>query len=200
MSDNVWYLGSFPFRIVTGSPDPAGGFSCNMPYEDAKYCWWRVKNWSVSTDVSSTTSGTTISLNSGTMVNQSIILFSTELDLARRRDTTRFYNQTSGAGPIGFSYGGGIINNSGSYYPFFTLSGTAGNIQISQDPAGAASSFTGTLKGSSVTLYVIDNGADSYTATHLDITPVEWWPYASRADGSPIWSSTTGAQLQDPTN
>lgn len=201
MSTNVWYCGSFPYRIVNGSPDPVNGFSCNMPYENAKYAWWRVKNWAVSTDVASTTGGVTINLASGTMDNNSLILFPSELYLARRRDTARQYSKTSGpGGPMSFSYGGFIINASGAYYPQFIISGTAGNIQISQDPTGSSGSFTGSLNGSSVPIYVTDNGADSYTASFLTIFPVEWWPHAARADGSPIWNSATGANLQDPTN
>lgn len=201
MSTNVWYCGSFPYRIVNGSPDPVNGFSCNMPYEDAKYCWWRVKNWSVSTDISSVTGTDTFTMPNGAASNANYPFYQTETDLARTFNTAQQFNNLSLAREnYSFSHGGFIINSSGSYYPQFVFSGNCGDIHISQDPTGATSSFTGTFNGSAVTLYVSDNGADSYNATFFAIFPIEWWPHAARADGTPIWNAATGANLQDPTN
>lgn len=206
MSDNVWYCGVAPFRIGLGSPSGATSFSCAMPYEKIKECWWRVKLWQVITDVESTTSGVTTTLPSGTIPDDNFPLFQSELDLARQINKQKDYKQILGTSSIRFSIGGGagggpgILNASGTYYPYFNLSGDAG-ISITTDSTGSPTdSFTGTFNGSNVPIYIFDPGVDSYTATQLDITPVEWWPYASRADGSPIWNTTTGAQLQDPTN
>jgi hypothetical protein len=172
-----------------------------MSYAVAGETWCRVKNWTVSTDVSSATGTDSFALPNGLATNDNFPLFQSEIELDTRKDTAQKFKNTSLARQdYSFTHGGFGISSGGSIYSQFIFSGDCGDIQISQDPTGATSSFTGTLNGSNVTLYVIDNGADSYNATFLDIIPVEWWPYASRADGSPIWDAATGALLQDPRN
>jgi hypothetical protein len=68
--------------------------------------------------------------------------------------------------------------------------------------------MTATIDGKNITLYLwIDlslepfgnPGVMSVTATQFDLDPVEFWPYAAK-DASPLYNTTTGAQLQSPLN
>lgn len=63
-------------------------------------------------------------------------------------------------------------------------------------------SIVATVDGENVTLFYkveINTGITSATFTQLDLTITEFFPYAA-TDGSPVWNTTTGVQLQDENN
>jgi hypothetical protein len=106
----------------------------------------------------------------------------------------------------------------GEYYPAIYIfglirnNGTPDQLKFSSDPTdnggSPTSSMTATIDGKNITLYLwIDlslepfgnPGVMSVTATQFDLDPVEFWPYAAK-DASPLYNTTTGAQLQSPLN
>jgi hypothetical protein len=69
-------------------------------------------------------------------------------------------------------------------------------------PEAATGSFTATIDGYDVTVYyyadIAPDSGDSFTPGSMTISPISYWPFAALADGSPIYDTTTGAQLQSP--
>lgn len=93
-----------------------------------------------------------------------------------------------------------LINDSGTYYPYIAIFGEAGGIQFSSTPI-YPNSTVGNVDGLTLPIYYANAPlGTTVTVTSFDFTPVEWWPYASRFDGSPIWDAATGTQLQALTN
>lgn len=90
---------------------------------------------------------------------------------------------------------GGIINESNGSDSVL--------IHYTQDASAITptGSFTITLDGIVVTIYYEATlaGDGAFTFDNLVVDPVEFWPYAA-TDGSPIFNTTTGAQLQDENN
>lgn len=89
----------------------------------------------------------------------------------------------------------------------FSPSGTA-EVRFAYNPANLSAATGGTMTitidGYSVTLYysvILGSSAGSATFNPgaIAFDPVEYWPYAA-ADTSPIYNTSTGAQLQDPRN
>lgn len=58
---------------------------------------------------------------------------------------------------------------------------------------------TASLIGVEVDMFYVGVPAVGTPSVSIVVTKGEYWPYAA-ADGSPIYSTTTGAQLQSPTN
>jgi hypothetical protein len=78
----------------------------------------------------------------------------------------------------------------------------AAQLVLSSDPgtfSPPTGSIAATIDTETVTLYYkfTSSGTGSMTLTHFDLTISSYWPYPAK-DGSPIYDTTTGLQLQDP--
>lgn len=116
---------------------------------------------------------------------------------------------------------GPYLNEPGSpdYYPAIKIEGgcfaqtpspdpvtDSAGVSFSSDPGafGTDNETTATIYGKTMPLYWRESpdpavGDGHITHTGLTITPYEWWPYEA-ADASPIYNTSTGAELQSPLN
>jgi hypothetical protein len=199
----------FPFPYTPGGS--GDDFPIAVPLADCIEIYWRIKNWNISTDIivtdSSPTPPDTYPMQSGDMT-PSASNATRELDLIFSIDHQ--FQEPTGAWSIPFGVIPPINESGETFYPAIVLSASLGgpfavvsfNPSVVGFPFVAAGSFTGSVKGLPITVYMFLNSSISglsITGSFLDITPIEWWPYAAK-DGSPIYDTSTGAQLQDPRN
>lgn len=220
---------------ANGFPTPfiAGGgsfpYATAMTFDEAIKLFWRVKEWSLSTDGAVTASGITTTLPNGVLTGGAVqdggFVMTSEIQHVNQAlsgpgvQCTK--DATSANGDSHASFGffiDGVTNapvvhtTGGNFYPPFFVGGVtrtasgepiAADLAVTNDPGGTPKgSITATIDGIPFTLYydyVLDPGA-SFTLTHFDLTPASYWPYAALADGTPIYNTSTGAQLQAPTN
>lgn len=178
--------------------------------------YWRVKQWTISAATMSITAGT-----GGTAVTNQVVpgdfspLSGSELQLIQQG--TQFGFVTGGSAPMEMDLFVGTvapsIKKSGStLYPSLAITGTfsaddgLGNIisvSFINDPslAGATGNFNAMVDGITVAIYykVSSTGTTSYDLSALTIIPKVFWPYGA-LDGSAIYDTATGAQLQSPLN
>lgn len=184
--------------------------------------FWRVKEWSLSTDGSVTASGVTTTIPNGLMtggaINSSGSAMTAELQHVAQAipgpgisatNTGSSANGTSAAS-LGMFVDGStnapVIYQTGSnLFPAFFVSGSAqtnpgepiaATLTVVNNPAGGPTgSITATIDGISFTLYYstnLDPGA-TFTLTHFDLTPASYWPYATLSTGAPVYNTSTGA-------
>lgn len=214
----------FDFPYATGPTGTGTQRPLMVTVQQSKKWWSRVKTWTMASTWSCVISGVTYAFDNGPMTPQSPS--TSELDLVRpgtpRQNvatqtppsangiftlaldpTFSLDDPTNLAGnvwvalgvPSGFTTTGGTLGapGSSSLGVYFACVPTA-------MPGGVATgSFSALLDGEAFDLYYFDAGTDSYSAGAMEFTPTEFWPYAAM-DGSPIYDTATGAQLQSPTN
>ncbi len=212
MADSVHFLG----RDVPGAPDQGccgNGFGIPfiarasdpprfpivVDFDECIKWYWRIKNFSLATDFDY--DGTP--LVSGTLTPAS--------------GHTRELDLTTALSGNEFALGGGTNNVSlrlfqnvlspcvafddPDYYPSIRVDGSIGAVSFDSrsDQFTPDGTVTGSIVGISLPIYYTNPGPGTFTGTQLDFSPVAYWPYKG-ADGNPIYSATTGAQLQDPRN
>jgi len=195
----------FPFPFASGSV-ASRPFAAN--YHDCIKWWWRVKNWTISTDLQEVdNTSATWTLANGTM-NPGGSNAARELNLiggvahefgigdaTTNGFTAAFFGST----------GSRIILNSGQYYPDITGIGFVGpntadgRVSIFLGSVPGLPEISGTIDGYTIPIaYDATTFApSSFTFSTFVMTPVEYWPYAA-TNGSPIYNTSTGAQLQSP--
>jgi hypothetical protein len=192
----------FPIPYITGSQ---GAFNpYNFSFDNCIKMWWRIKNWTLTTDASVTKDGVT-----GSVVNGDLVPFgqpASEMGLIYAANNP-FLNSSDGVWALALI--GNIHYDTGTLYPSMSTdmhcdaSGTGARLAVrffSPDPTlGAATgSITGTILGQTKTIYYWTSGApDSFTFSTFVLEPVDWWPYKNTL-GNPVWNTSTGAQINDP--
>jgi len=195
----------FPFPFASGS-SPDNPIVVN--YLDCIKWWWRVKNWTISTDLQEVDNASaTWTLDNGTMnpgprnsTREFNLIAPTEHSFGIGDSTTNGFSMAF-MGAIGSQ----IILNAGQYYPDITGNGfvgpnpTDGQVQIFLGSVPGFPEISGTIDGYTIPIAydATTNPPSSYVFTTFVMTPVEYWPYAA-TNGSPIYNTSTGAQLQSP--
>jgi hypothetical protein len=201
----VRHLGLLPFCITPSAIAP------NIDPEEVYYIagvspatllrwYWRVKAWSVSASVTSSspfTPGTvtydqTFTSNN---VKHGVSGFSAPADeksLVCRRRT--YFSETVGdVGVFSFELFDAAKSYDGLYYPYLNIAFDGGNgAAILTLSGGGSAGGTITIDGTNVPSFI----NPSTTAGSVIITPAEYWPYDPGDGGGPIYNSTTGAQLR----
>lgn len=226
MSDNVRFgtindtatpanssgFNGFPFPYDgSGTTGPGTPAPVGMDFKEAMKMWWRIKTFSFSSTWSMVVAGTTYTFTSGNMSGATSR--TTELDMTQAANDLRF--DTIGTQACQFQLTTPFINTSkdeaGTIYPTFTFAinlitpsgiGTPYILFSTQDTGGSIGNFNADFDGLTLTIYYyFPSGApDSFSVGNMLIEAVEYWPYAALSDGSPIYNTSTGAQLQSPTN
>lgn len=207
----VRHLGLLPFCITPSAIAP------NTDPEEVYYIagvspatllrwYWRVKAWSVSASVTSSspfTPGTvtydqTFTANNVRLgVSGSYPAPQNEKDLVCQRATS--FNETLGSvGPFNFQlFTDGVNAVVKSYedlfYPLCNVGFDGGNGGVISTLSGFGSAGgTISIDGLTVPSFLYP----STTAGSVIITPAEYWPYDPGDGGGPIYDSVTGAQLR----
>lgn len=214
MSDRVRYLCAnggevgFPF-LLDRTGGPSAFYPVAMDLLLLVELWWRVKSWSLSTDLSLTDAmGHTFTQANGPM-DPALGMPVRELNLITNCNASALvYNVFSLAG-TGYSasfsiLGSGAIRLSGGLlYPGLQISaGVASNLVTPIESVQLDTTFTSSPQiPATIAGVPVPMGMDatsfpptSYTASFLHITPVEWWPFAD-INGNPIFNTATGALL-----
>lgn len=210
----------FPFQLNAGS---GPNYPLGISIQDLAKWWYRVKNWSVTSTWTATTGGVTSTF--GYAIGPSGRNAIRELDLIGPTTLPQhnFGFASSGNGQVNLSLFDTFPSvapsyayaNAGIYNPFLSCNETSiqpnvfspdNSISFSFNPddfglVPPTGSFTAVVDGNNVTCYYLVSTVppDSFSVGTLIFTPIEYWPYAA-ADGSPIYNTVTGAQLQDPRN
>lgn len=184
----------FPFKYGVNGPPPfviGRRFPVAVPLGDCGVPWWKGKNYSVSTDISATYNSITLAYPNGAMTPEGGNA-TRELDLT---DPGRRHGWNFGVFVLYDSSAGvQLILNSGSFYPYIYVLD-----QLVPDPSGPTPPSLGlstdsgdftpttsipmTISGGSLiaainlTLYLKNNGLDSFTGTHFDLTIISEWGY-----------------------
>jgi len=88
----------------------------------------------------------------------------------------------------------------GNYYPDFAATRTnigQPNFRIGLGPAGAISTFIGTILGKPITCQLTGFGFN-VASNSFSITAEEYWPFDPGDGGGPIFNATTGNILRGP--
>ena len=163
--------------------------------------YWRVKAWSASASVTSSSLFTTGTVTyeqtfTANNVRQGSPGFSTPQDeksLVCRRRT--YFNETVGdVGSFYFEFFDAVKSHDDLYYPYLNIGFDGGNgAAILTLSGGGSSGGTISIDGINVPSFI----NPSTTAGSVIITPAEYWPYDPDDGGGPIYNSATGAQLRD---
>jgi hypothetical protein len=217
----------FTTPYVTGqTPGSDTDWPMTTTFQECIKMWWRVKNWTFSSTWAISNGVNTGNLPSGTMTASTPP--NTELDLADPTITERNFSligtAPASANQVYFNLNNSFINDGTNVYPKLSVgfkpysTGPFTVLQIGNDgnPAGApvsfsfqssdfspaTGSFMATVDGIFVEMFYDAFGTPGvdYTIGNMIFTPVEYWPYAADDDGSPVYNTTTGAQLQSPLN
>lgn len=197
----------FPYPFDTTTSVPEFRFPVVRIFDDCVKFWWRIKNWTVTTDASATVGASTTTVPNGTMTPDASNA-TRENDLMIAGTVHNFANTVGASEFISFACANKIVQHAGNLYPNLAIAATASPDGVngialrlfSPDPVlGAATgSITGTVYGVNLPVYYwIQGTPDSFVFTSFDLEPVEWWPYQTTT-GLQIWDTTTGAQLHDP--
>lgn len=209
------YEGGFVFRITNAALNDNHPFTTSQQ-KLIEYCR-RVKLWSLSTDFTMTDSlGATFAMTNGTIpqifgmpTREREMLVGSNLEsVAQWSWATSYTNDIASFQLFQDGAGGRLFRNAGNLYPYLNVVATIFNNTLAESVAlvslssGGAFALNGTIDTIEFPLYVTIDGTPqpTYTVSNFDLTPVEWWPYAALSDGSPIYDTSTGAQLQDPRN
>lgn len=196
----------FPFPINGGT---VGG-KIAVSFADCMKWWWRVKNWSLSTDLEIVDHASNVfTMPNGALTvggpnaTRELALINPVPHIFDAQDGVKTNFELSLMGSAGTQ----IIRDSGSYYPDIVGGGFVGNdpgqgiLTFLFDFSGSppAPTITGTIDGHNmdITYDTTSFPPASFTFSYFDLTPVEYWPYAS-ASGSAIYNTSTGAQIQSP--
>lgn len=213
---------TFPFNYVV----PNVEFPLGTTYQNVKKWWSRVRGWTPTTDLQASAGPYLITFPSTeqtlTDTDESTVRFLAVRDLIFSPDINTPASppdETSGRTDLLFTrladQQDAIRKDSGLFYLQLKISGsfrivdnTGGNgvdaawsTDAADLPGAPTGMITGTLDGVGVTVYYWSTvgGDGAFSITTLDFLPTLFWPYAA-ADASPIYNTTTGAQLQDPRN
>lgn len=188
-SNSSGYNG-FPFKYGVNGTGPniiGRRFPVAVPLGDCGVLYWKLKNLSVSTDLSATWNSITQSYPSGPMTPAGSNA-TRELDLIDPSTTHKFDGLTL----YDFTTQKLIRDPSGLFYPYNYFSGA---LEPGGDPAHTLSLSTdsgeftpttsipvtitgGSLKSTiNLTMHLLDTGLDSFTGTHFDLTIIDEWPY-----------------------
>lgn len=208
----------FPFPYGTGPTGTGTQNPVKVTLPDACKWWWRVKNWALQPSTWSVTDDepATYGFAAGNMMPD-IDNATRELDLINTGFVHRFLLQGTGSQLSQVNLGVDedfplSIQDSDFIHVWPTLRlittflGAGGaEIDFSFDPSllgTVTGHFAGSIDGYAVDIYydASNSHITSFTVGNMDFVPVEYWPYASLKDGSPIYNTSTGAQLQDPAN
>lgn len=191
--------------------------------QEIAYYWQRVKTWSVSTDLAVSANAEVVDVNSLGLTPVTNATRERDFAVASSIGTggTKIGNTGGGVGNNSTAWNVSFSMFGGTYSPDIYDTGTdlkalcgfvgslsaidmAGvdeiQVQLDSDPAGLAvvtGSVTATVDGKPFTIYYDSSaslGTGTLTFTFFDLTPTEWWPYASK-DGDPIYDTATGALL-----
>lgn len=195
----------FPTPYNDGTKD-AAQFVIIVSFDDLIKWYWRSAKWTLTTDLVLTpTGGSPFSVASG----QGGLVVATELDLVQQNSIN------SAVGNFNLRLfdtdGTGLI-----FTPSIAQIGTdlKPSAEINAAIAPGASSFvfstrsdviptpdgtlTANIDGNPIPLFYTATGG-TLSGSQVDWTISEYHAYAA-SDGSPIYDTTTGAQLQDPRN
>lgn len=211
----------FSFPYSNGPTGTGTARPIKLDFDQAKSFYSRVKNWTFSSTWSSTQGVDTQTFANGiaTPGNSNA---TRELQVWNPGFVKEF--ATGGSGGVstlafavnplyGVEYGTSTTPR--KLWPSFNLAtgffgqtilraGTSSLIIFAFDTTqltAVTGSFVGQINGNNVDIYydATTFPPDSYVPGTMSFTPSEFWPYAAK-DGSPIYNTTTGVQLQDPTN
>lgn len=230
MSDNVRFLtvndtvtpanssgaNGFPSPFGTGPTGTGTQNPVKVSLSDAVKWWWRVKNWKLQPSTWSVTDDTpnTFTLTTGDMI-PGVGNATRELDLINPNAAAHNFGISSASSQINLfideSVGGQIQDADFSHvWPELRLptsflgdSGKEIDFAFDQSILGTVTGhFAGSIDGYAVDIYYDASSTHitSFTVGNMDFVPVEYWPYAALSDGSPIYNTSSGAQLQAPEN
>ncbi len=222
MADRVAIIGGstvgrdhFPFPAFTPS-DPSmvgrvqdGLHPFGFVIEDCCYAFFRVKTWRIDVDLTRDDSPSpphTLNLSINAPAGA---VFDTGAEIvpgyARESDLVVPRQTISTSGPSNtfaifldssedISSMGRIVYAADTLlYPYFGLQLDSASGPASTTDATNNAAADMTFLGQSFTLYAFDA---NWSGT-VDIYPIEYWPYATKA-GDPVYDTGTGAQLADP--
>lgn len=182
---------SFPYDYTTPASD---AYPVTTSYRDAIKWYWRVKKWTLVSNL--TIDG---DLFTGGVATDSGVTRELDLIFPVSKDNTL------ASGDFGFNlHFYPSVNFDGSdYRPGLFVAGSYVTITFNTAPSALPGipdgSFTINIDGQSTLMHYTNPSTLTITCTQFDFTPSEFWPYAA-VDSSPIYNTTTGAQLQDPRN
>lgn len=203
----------FTYPSVFSQSTGAGtGYPVGVSLDKAIKWLWRVKEWTVAWSGSVTYSPDTGTFTT-TQLTRSPVTATTELALAVQGGLTQSHSDAIAHQSATLLFSDAAINDdlAGLWFPFFN--DISGFIDA-DDPSEALLRFSfltdgshvdsavGSFDGEPITIYYFTSGTpgpDAYTVGTVTITPASFWPYAA-LDASPIYNTTTGAQLQSPLN
>ncbi len=242
MADNIHYLNyddtvvpalssgtsGFPFQVqVDGTVDDPEYFPLALPLEVANssvmscaQLWGRVREVTLTANISVTAGGVTRTLTSGAMTD--VRGYTREQHLFDKTPGNSYRHwEKSSTGALTTFVPFLRINagdpelwlDGADFKPNLNLNGSIGasdnggadEITLSwssrpSDPVfvGTPSVLTIDFFGYSLDLYyeVVATGSTSFTFSQHDLSATGWWPYDF--SGSPIYDATTGLELQDP--
>ena len=201
----VRHLGLLPSCITPVNTNPGLGDGADyyvLPVDLPTLLkwYWRVKTWSVSASVTSSspfTPGTvtyeqTFTANN---VRPGVPGFSTpqtEKDLVCQRRT--FFNEVVGStGVFNFELFNTVEEYLGDYYPHLNIAFDGGNGGIiSTIPAAGILGGNITIDGQQADSFLYPDTTDGF----ITVTASEYWPYDPGDGGGPLYDSTTGQQLR----
>lgn len=197
-------------------------YNTQVTLADCLKWYWRVKEWKVTADLLVTGPGGTAFIVSGQTATV-VLGPATELDMIQQGNHWLHNAMASGGtNPAGAThaalllFGNGAVSpepaikfDAPNHFPWLEVNAIVGTIidgyvqfdSIQANVSPPDGSITAIVDGYAVTLYYqshLDPGT-TLTGSSLVFTPVSYWPYAA-ADGTPIYDSATGAELQDPRN
>lgn len=195
----------FAYRYTTPTPSQP----IVVPRSDCKKWYSRVKNWHLDTDAEVVDSdGNSWALGDADL-GPGIDNPTTESQLVDFLKPRIFGNvdQSEAVMSLSLMEPPNYIYRDTSLHPTIVMEAAVGpdiskgQLLISANSTSAHDgTITGMIDGYDLTLYyALVAPAMSFTLSSFVLTPVEYWPYAAK-NGSPIYNTTTGAELQDPRN
>lgn len=212
----------FPLQFVTRAdadiPERFPTVSA-VVFGDIIEMFWRIKEWTLTNDFNVSEGAFSTTLPDGAIpLFPGLVIRENELTTAAN---LLFFRPASGSvsdlfvdlfTTDGLSVGGfGIAFDDPNYYPALRVHGTlvAGSSAIEFDtlplamlPDTTLSTLAAVILGQTFILNIRDDdplGTGSFTHSTFILTPSKYWPYAA-SDGTPIWNTGTGVQLQDENN
>lgn len=208
------------FGRTTSYPEPTGPrvHPIPMALQDIATLWFRVAQWTVSTNIGASNGVNSCSVSGGILsaigdipTREYNYLLNSNYDIGPDLWNFRLSSPPSLVNLVMFSlsFPDPIADVLGTFFPSIVVSGgsssgggptdvSVGFDSFSVGTAGSAGACT--ILGYTIPIIVAAAGPGaSVTGTAIDFTPSLWWPYAAR-DGSPIYDTATGVALQNPAN